>query len=158
MAASSAAQLTSVLAAAALLIGVVACQKEVENPATASDLAALPLTVPAPASNPSSPAKIALGRALFWDPVLSGGKDVSCASCHHPAAGYADGLDLAIGENGQGLGPAISEPPTPFLSASATPRPCSMRPSMAWRPMAPWTRPRRPCSGTAAPRRWKRSR
>lgn len=106
MAASSAAQLTSVLAAAALLIGVVACQKEVENPATASDLAALPLTVPAPASNPSSPAKIALGRALFWDPVLSGGKDVSCASCHHPAAGYADGLDLAIGENGQGLGPA----------------------------------------------------
>lgn len=26
-----------------------------------------------------------LGRALFWDPVLSGGKDVSCASCHHSA-------------------------------------------------------------------------
>lgn len=90
-------------AAAALLI-VVACQKQVETPTTANDLAALPLTAPAPADNPSSAAKIALGRALFWDPVLSGGRDVSCASCHHPANGYADGLDLAIGANGQGLG------------------------------------------------------
>lgn len=97
------------LTAAALLL-IVACQKEAENlPANATDLAtltALPLAAPASTANPSSPAKIALGRALFWDPVLSGGRDVSCASCHHPANGYADGLDLAIGENGQGLGRA----------------------------------------------------
>ncbi len=92
-------------AAAALLIGAASCQKETEAPGT-GDLAALPLTAPAPADNPGSPAKIALGRALFWDPVFSGGKDVSCASCHHPANSYADGLELAIGENGQGLGRA----------------------------------------------------
>ena len=94
------------LVASAVLIGVVACQKTGGNPATANDLAALPLVAPAAANNASSPAKIALGRALFWDPVLSGGKDVSCASCHHPATGYADGLDLAVGVNGQGQGAA----------------------------------------------------
>jgi cytochrome c peroxidase len=99
-------QLVSILAAATLSVGVAACQKEADGPADANDLAALPLTASTPAANASSPAKIVLGRALFWDPVLSGGKDVSCASCHHPANGYADGLDLAIGENGQGLGVA----------------------------------------------------
>jgi cytochrome c peroxidase len=95
------------LAAATLLL-VVACQKQNTDPNTAdlATLTALPLVAPAPANNPSSTAKIALGRALFWDPVLSGGKDVSCASCHHPANGYADAIDLAIGENGQGLGTA----------------------------------------------------
>ena len=112
MAASSASlrpRLAALLAATALLL-VAACRKEAENPApTTADLAslgALPLVAPAPADNPASPAKIALGRALFWDPVLSGGRDVSCASCHHPANGYADALDLAIGTNGQGLGAA----------------------------------------------------
>ena len=93
--------------AAALLV-VVACQKQPTTP-DATDLAtltALPQVAAAPANNPSSAAKIALGRALFWDPVLSGGKDVSCASCHHPASGYADAIDLSIGSNGQGLGTA----------------------------------------------------
>ncbi len=92
------------LASAALLIAVVACQKQTATPA--NNLAALPLAVPTSADNPTSPAKVDLGRALFWDPVLSGGRDVSCASCHHPANAYADALDLAIGENGQGLGTA----------------------------------------------------
>ncbi|WP_226915761.1 cytochrome-c peroxidase [Hymenobacter siberiensis] len=102
-------RLASMMAAAALLL-VVACQKDREpSTPTTADLAAitaLPQEATAPASNPSSAAKIALGRALFWDPVLSGGKDVSCASCHHPASGYADALDLSIGSNGQGLGTA----------------------------------------------------
>jgi cytochrome c peroxidase len=47
-----------------------------------------------------------LGRLLFWDPILSGQKDVACATCHHPSFGYSDGLDLSIGTNGVGLGPA----------------------------------------------------
>ena len=94
------------LAAATLLLLVVACHKQTETPTLANDFAALPLMAPTTANNPGSPAKVALGRALFWDPVLSGGRDVSCASCHHPANGYADGLDLSIGANGQGLGAA----------------------------------------------------
>ncbi len=47
---------------------------------------------------------IALGKALFWDPILSGKKDIACATCHHPANGYADNLDLSIGVNAVGLG------------------------------------------------------
>ena len=62
--------------------------------------AALPLERPAPADNPTTPERVALGRLLFWDPILSGQKDVACATCHHPDLGYADGLDLSIGANG----------------------------------------------------------
>lgn len=67
-------------------------------------LAALPLALPAPPDNPTTPERVALGRLLFWDPVLSGQKDVACATCHHPDFGYADGRDLSIGANGVGLG------------------------------------------------------
>lgn len=69
-----------------------------------SGFVALPLTVTTPADNPQTPEKIALGKMLFWDPILSGKKDVACASCHHPSLGYADARDLSIGVNGQGLG------------------------------------------------------
>ncbi len=65
---------------------------------------ALPLTYKSPADNPSTPEKIELGRLLFYDPILSGGKEVACASCHHPEFGYAEDLDLSIGVNGTGLG------------------------------------------------------
>lgn len=71
---------------------------------SASTLAALPQTVLAPADNPSTPAKIKLGRSLFWDPILSGHEDVACATCHHPDFGYAERLDISIGVNGVGLG------------------------------------------------------
>jgi len=65
---------------------------------------ALPLSVRGPDANPATPAKIALGRLLFWDPVLSGKKDVACATCHHPDFGYAENRDLSIGVDGIGLG------------------------------------------------------
>lgn len=55
-------------------------------------------------SDPTSQAQIALGKALFWDPILSGGKDVACATCHHPNNAYTDGLDLSLGENAVGYG------------------------------------------------------
>jgi cytochrome c peroxidase len=66
--------------------------------------AALPIAVAAPADNPQTAQKIALGKMLFWDPVLSGNNDIACATCHHPSLGYSDALDLSIGVNGQGLG------------------------------------------------------
>ena len=65
---------------------------------------ALPQDVSAPADNPQTADKIALGRLLFWDPILSGNRDVACASCHHPRAGYAEDRDLSIGVNGVGFG------------------------------------------------------
>ncbi|MDF1752918.1 MAG: cytochrome c peroxidase [Verrucomicrobiales bacterium] len=48
--------------------------------------------------------KIALGQLLFFDKILSGNKNISCASCHHPLSGTADGLPLGIGEGGRGMG------------------------------------------------------
>jgi cytochrome c peroxidase len=49
-------------------------------------------------------AKVALGSQLFFDKILSGNLNISCASCHHPFAGTGDGLSLPVGEGGQGLG------------------------------------------------------
>ncbi|MBX3238931.1 MAG: hypothetical protein KIT80_09135 [Chitinophagaceae bacterium] len=67
-------------------------------------IAALPVSFLSPADNPTTEEKVELGRLLFYDPILSGNKDVSCATCHHPEFGYAESLDLPIGVNGRGLG------------------------------------------------------
>lgn len=67
-------------------------------------ISALPTDVIAPANNQSTTEKIELGRALFWDPVLSGNGDISCATCHHPNEGYADGIERSLGTGGTGLG------------------------------------------------------
>ena len=50
-----------------------------------------------------TPQQIDLGRYLFFDPVLSADGSVSCASCHDPAQGFADGRAQAVGINGQTL-------------------------------------------------------
>jgi cytochrome c peroxidase len=51
------------------------------------------------------PALVALGEALFYDKLLSGNRDTSCATCHHPQLATGDGLPLSIGTGGHGLGP-----------------------------------------------------
>lgn len=61
--------------------------------------AQLPEMEPPPATH------VDLGRLLFWDPILSGEQDVSCATCHHPEYAWADGRDLSLGPNASGLGP-----------------------------------------------------
>src|SRR5688572_4458032 len=71
---------------------------------TQAGLAALPPAPAAPRDNPTTPARVALGRVLFWDPILSGDRDVACGTCHHPRFGYADNRDLSIGVSGVGLG------------------------------------------------------
>lgn len=47
-----------------------------------------------------SPQQIDLGRYLFFDPVLSKDKSISCASCHQPDKGFADGKMFSDGVNG----------------------------------------------------------
>ncbi len=44
------------------------------------------------------------GHLLFFDPLLSGNRDISCASCHHPSLGSSDGLSLGLGTGAAGLG------------------------------------------------------
>jgi len=50
-------------------------------------------------------AEESLGRLLFWDPILSGDRDVACATCHHPDFAWADGRALSLGAGSVGLGP-----------------------------------------------------
>lgn len=49
--------------------------------------------------------RAALGKLLFYDPVLSGKNDIACATCHHPDLGYSDGRGHSMGAGGKGLGP-----------------------------------------------------
>lgn len=50
-------------------------------------------------------AKVELGRLLFFDKIISGNRNISCATCHHPLTGTGDQLSLPVGEGGGGLGP-----------------------------------------------------
>ena len=53
-----------------------------------------------------SMAKVELGKLLFFDKILSGNKNISCATCHHSLTDTGDGLSLGVGEGGKGLGVA----------------------------------------------------
>lgn len=56
---------------------------------------------PGPAQEP---ALVALGQALFFDKILSGNRDIACATCHHPQEHSGDDLPVSIGTGGVGLG------------------------------------------------------
>jgi cytochrome c peroxidase len=58
------------------------------------------------ADNPPTAERTALGRLLFFDPVVSGDNTQSCATCHHPDLGFSDGRTLSMGAGGSGFGPA----------------------------------------------------
>ncbi len=66
--------------------------------------------LPAPVTDadylPLDAAQIRLGHLLFYDPILSGNRNISCATCHHPKFATGDGVALSLGEGGVGLGPA----------------------------------------------------
>lgn len=62
---------------------------------------ALPSTTPAVANNPITPDKIALGKALFFDPRISASGVFSCNSCHNLATGGDDNLETSIGHGWQ---------------------------------------------------------
>lgn len=53
-----------------------------------------------------NPAMVDLGRALFFDKILSGNRDVSCASCHNPLTQTGDRLSLAVGTGATHTGSA----------------------------------------------------
>jgi cytochrome c peroxidase len=56
--------------------------------------------LPVPPGNPPTIATVALGRKLFYDTHLSSNNKLSCASCHNPALGFGDGLQISRGVNG----------------------------------------------------------
>ena len=51
----------------------------------------------------TTPEKIALGKKLFNDPVLSGNNTRSCSSCHHSEKAFTDGLERAVSLDGKSM-------------------------------------------------------
>lgn len=56
---------------------------------------------PLPPGASMSAARVALGRRLFYDPVLSRDGSLSCADCHEQARGFTDGLSTHRGVTGE---------------------------------------------------------
>ena len=61
---------------------------------------ALPDTAPAPADNPTTAAKVELGKMLYFDPRLSSTGTVSCFSCHNVMEGGDDHMTTSAGVHG----------------------------------------------------------
>lgn len=71
------------------------------------DLLPIEIEVPAhfrsieiPTDNLVTEAKIALGKKLFYDPILSVDSTVSCGSCHFGANAFSDPAQFSVGVNG----------------------------------------------------------
>jgi cytochrome c peroxidase len=74
----------------------------------------LPDWIPPPAEPPGNrvtPAKVTLGRYLFYDTRLSANQTMSCATCHQQARAFTDGRRTAVGITGQ-----VSKRNTPGLT------------------------------------------
>jgi cytochrome c peroxidase len=76
-----------------------------QQPRATAIAPALPPNFPAlvydVATNQPDEATFELGRALFYDPRLSGDGSVSCGSCHQQRKAFTDGQALAIGVAGR---------------------------------------------------------
>ena len=73
----------------------------------------------------TNPAKVELGRMLFWDKILSGNKNIACVTCHLMEAATGDALPLSLGEGGAGImtsrKPPLDEKSNPiFVPRNAT--------------------------------------
>ncbi|MEO1995807.1 MAG: cytochrome c peroxidase, partial [Planctomycetaceae bacterium] len=56
---------------------------------------------PIPPDNSLTASRVALGRRLFFDPILSGDRSVACASCHLPKFAFASPDPVSLGIAGQ---------------------------------------------------------
>jgi len=68
---------------------------------SAMAMEALPETVPVPADNPMSVAKVNLGKQLYFEPRLSADGTISCNSCHNVMASGTDNRPVSVGVSGQ---------------------------------------------------------
>lgn len=60
--------------------------------------------MPIPEANPLTAEKVALGRRLFADPILSADQSIACSSCHDPERAFTDDRPKAVGVFGR-VGP-----------------------------------------------------
>ena len=53
-----------------------------------------------PIDNPQTVEGIALGKQLFFDPILSADQSLACASCHSPQNAFTDSAPFSVGIDG----------------------------------------------------------
>src|SRR5215471_273866 len=94
------------IAVMVMLVAALFVAAEFQKPRTEDDIALLKqaqsLFKPLPQTLgsqdlPTTPARVALGRMLFFDPRWSVDGNVSCATCHQPALYGTDALATSIG-------------------------------------------------------------
>jgi cytochrome c peroxidase len=90
-------------------------------PQIVRQLAASRGIVPLDAPPPVRPALARLGQALAFDKILSGNRDISCATCHLPKFATGDGRSLSVGQGATGLGPARVHATGVFIPRNAPP-------------------------------------
>lgn len=100
----------------------VGCGQEPSVSTPALPWPAQPLLAAAdPADNPRSEAKRLLGRALFYDPLLSRDRATACVTCHSEIWGLGDQLPRSVGVDGRGavgpgrVGPHMTRRNSPTL-------------------------------------------
>ncbi len=59
-----------------------------------------PMDMFIPADNPMTVEGVALGRKLFYDPILSGDNSQACADCHKQELGFGDPRQFSVGIDG----------------------------------------------------------
>ncbi|MBB3167891.1 cytochrome-c peroxidase [Simiduia aestuariiviva] len=97
--------LVTTTSVAGICIGLFGCKQE---PLTATPLKDFEAPFvfghfQVPADNALTVERVALGRLLFYDPILSKNNQVSCASCHQQARAFADGKHTSVGVSGKPL-------------------------------------------------------
>lgn len=93
------------------LVLLTACEKNDESTTPQYVATPAPLEVPAvfqnqilppviPGDNPQTVEGVALGKKLFFDPILSADNTQACASCHRPENAFTDPRKFSIGIDG----------------------------------------------------------
>ena len=88
----------------AIILVLSACKKGQIECISNEDEITIPAGFPAiqfPADNAYTPQRWALGKQLFFDPVLSSDSTISCASCHNPAKAFSDEVAFSKGVAGR---------------------------------------------------------
>lgn len=83
-----------------MLVAFFGCQPELPVPASISEPEAFAKII-YPEDNPSTHEGLALGKKLFYDPILSMDSTISCSSCHLPELAFADGRPVSLGIDGR---------------------------------------------------------
>lgn len=96
------------LLALPVLLGLAGCQRDTALvPNAPAQAEPFPLERPShfpqariPEDSPLTVQTVALGRRLFFDPILSRDRTISCGSCHLPEKAFTDGLPVSVGIEG----------------------------------------------------------